>query len=170
MDAIEAILTRRSIRRYTSQKVPGGLITELLMAAMSAPSASNEQPWHFVVIDDRKILNEISSFHPYSDMLPEAPLAILVCVDSIPEREGFVVQDGSAAVQNLLLAAHAEGLGAVWLGIYPRKERMEGMRKLTNLPNHIVPLALIALGYPAEKIPREDRYQPQRIHSNKWQD
>jgi nitroreductase len=134
MDAMEAILTRRSIRRYTSKRVPGELTTELLRAAMSAPSASNEQPWHFVVIDDRTILDEIPRFHPYSDMLP----------------------------------AHAKGLGAVWLGIYPREERIEGMRKLTNLPNHIIPLALIALGYPAEKIPREDRYQPLRIHSNKW--
>ena len=168
MDAIETILTRRSIRRYTSQKVPGDLITKLLRAAMSAPSASNEQPWHFVVIDDHTILDEIPRFHPYSDMLPEAPLAILVCVDLIPQREGFVVQDGSAATQNLLLAAHAKSLGAVWLGIYPLQERIEGMRKLTNLPSHIVPLALIALGYPAEKIPREDRYQPQRVHSNKW--
>jgi nitroreductase len=149
MDAMEAILTRRSIRRYTSKRVPGELTTELLRAAMSAPSASNEQPWHFVVIDDRTILDEIPRFHPYSDMLPEAPMAILVCVELIP-------------------AAHAKGLGAVWLGIYPREERIEGMRKLTNLPNHIIPLALIALGYPAEKIPREDRYQPLRIHSNKW--
>lgn len=168
MDTMEAILTRRSIRRYTSNKVPSELITELLRAAMSAPSASNEQPWHFVVIDDRKILDEIPKFHPYSDMLPEAPMAILVCVDFIPERQGFTVQDGSAATQNLLLAAYAKGLGAVWLGIYPLEERIEGMRKLTNLPNHIAPLALIALGYPAEKIPREDRYQPQRIHTNRW--
>ena len=168
MDTLEAILTRRSIRRYTSKKVPSELITEILRAAMSAPSASNEQPWYFVVIDDRKILDEIPRFHPYADMLPEAPLAILVCVDLIPQREGFVVQDGSAATQNLLLAAHAKGLGAVWLGIYPLGERIEGMRKLTNLPNHIVPLALIALGYPAENIPREDRYQPQRVHVNKW--
>jgi len=168
MDTLEAILTRRSIRRYTSKKVPSELITEILRAAMSAPSASNEQPWHFVVIDDHKILDEIPRFHPYADMLPEAPLAILVCVDLIPQREGFVVQDGSAATQNLLLAAHAKALGAVWLGIYPLEERIEGMRKLTNLPTHIVPLALIALGYPAESIPREDRYQPQRVHANKW--
>jgi len=168
MDAMEAILTRRSIRRYTSKRVPKELTIELLRAAMSAPSASNEQPWHFVVIDDRKILDEIPRFHPYSDMLPEAPMAILVCVELIPEREGFVVQDGSAATQNLLLAAHAKGLGAVWLGIYPLEERIEGMRKLTHLPNHIAPLALIALGYPDEIIPGEDRYQPQRVHSNKW--
>jgi len=168
MDAMEAILTRRSIRRYTSKKIPTELTTELLRAAMSAPSASNEQPWHFVVIDDRKILDEIPRFHPYSNMLPETPLAILVCVDLIPHREGFVIQDGSATTQNLLLAAHAKGLGAVWLGIYPLEERIEGMRKLTNLPHHVVPLALIALGYSAESIPTEDRYQPQRVHANKW--
>ena len=168
MDAMEAILTRRSIRRYTSQRVSDQLITELLQAATSAPSAANEQPWHFIVIDDHKVLDEIPKFHPYSSMLPEAPVAIFVCVERIPGREGSVVQDGSAATQNLLLAAHAKGLGAVWLGIYPFEERIQGMRRLTNLPDQMLPLALIALGHPAEKLPRADRYSPQRVHRNHW--
>ncbi len=168
MDAMEAILTRRSIRRYTSQGISGQLITELLQAAMSAPSAANEQPWHFIVIDDPKVLNEIPRFHPYSSMLPQAPVAIFVCVERIPGREGSVVQDGSAATQNLLLAAHAKGLGAVWLGIYPFEERMQGMRKLMDLPDQMLPLALIVLGHPAEKISRADRYDPQRVHTNRW--
>lgn len=168
MDAIEAILSRRSIRRYTSQKVSGQLIKELLEAAMSAPSASNEQPWHFIIINEPKILEDIPKFHPYSGMLREAPLAFLVCVDLDLGTEGFLIQDGSAATENLLIAAHAKGLGAVWLGIYPLKERTTGMRKLLAIPERILPLSLIAIGYPAERIPRENRYQPSRVHNNRW--
>ena len=168
MDAIEAILSRRSIRRYTSQKVSGQLIKELLEAAMSAPSANNEQPWHFIIIEDRKILEQIPKFHPYSGMLKEAPVAILVCVDLDSGNEGFVIQDGSAATENLLIAAHAKGLGAVWLGIYPLKERITGMRKLLAIPERILPLSLVAIGYPAERISRESRYQPSRVHTHRW--
>jgi nitroreductase len=168
MDAMEAILSRRSIRRYTSQKLSDQLIKELLEAAMSAPSAGNEQPWHFIIIDDRKVLEQIPSFHPYSGMLREAPLAILICADLDLGNEGFLIQDGSAATENLLIAAHAKGLGAVWLGIYPLKERITGMRKLLAIPERILPLSLIAVGYPAERIPREKRYQPSRIHTNQW--
>lgn len=168
MDAIEAILSRRSIRRYTSQMVSDQLIRELLEAAMSAPSASNEQPWHFVIINDRKILEGIPKFHPYSNMLRETPLAILVCVDLDVGTEGFLIQDGSAATENLLIAAHAKGLGAVWLGIYPLKERITGIRKLLAIPDHILPLALISIGYPGERIPQENRYQASRVHTNRW--
>jgi nitroreductase len=168
MEAIEAILSRRSIRRYTSQKVSDRVIKELLQAAMSAPSASNEQPWHFIVIHDQKILGEIPKFHPYSGMLKEAPAAILVCVDLEVGTEGFLVQDGSAATENILIAAHAKGLGAVWLGIYPLKERTTGMRKLLNIPERILPLSLISIGYPAERVSKEDRYQPSRVHTNRW--
>jgi nitroreductase len=168
MEAMEAILTRRSIRRYTSQPVSEERIEELLRAAMSAPSTNNGQPWHFVVIDDRKILQEIPRFHPYASMLREAPLAILVCVDRRINHEGFLVQDGSAATENLLLAAHALGLGAVWLGIYPLEERISGMRKLLALPETILPLALISIGYPAEKKDKQDRYRAARVHRNRW--
>lgn len=168
MDAVETILSRRSIRRYTSQKVSDQVIRELLQAAMSAPSASNEQPWHFIVLHDPKILREIPKFHPYSGMLREAPIALLVCVDLDMGTEGFLVQDGSAATENILIAAHAKGLGAVWLGIYPLRERITGMRKLLNIPERILPLSLVSIGFPAEKIPKEDRFQPSRVHINRW--
>lgn len=168
MDAVETILSRRSIRRYTSQKVSDQVIKELLQAAMSAPSASNEQPWHFIVLHDPKILREIPKFHPYSGMLREAPIALLVCVDLDMGTEGFLVQDGSAATENILIAAHAKGLGAVWLGIYPLRERITGMRKLLNIPDRILPLSLVSIGFPAEKIPKEDRFQPSRVHINRW--
>ena len=170
MDALEAILTRRSIRRYTSQKVAPGIITDLLRAAMSAPSASNEQPWHFVIINDRKILDYIPSFHPHSQMLKEASVAILVCGDLKLEKHiGYWVQDCSAATENLLLAIHAKGLGAVWVGIFPREERVEGLRKLLGIPDHVIPLSLIPVGYSAESKPaRPDRYNVNKIHHNRW--
>ena len=168
MDALEAILSRRSVRRYTQESIPEETLRGLLEAAMSAPSAGNGQPWHFIVIKDRRILNEIPKFHPYSHMIKEAPVAILVCGDLKLESKGFWVQDCSAATQNLLLAAHAKGLGAVWLGVYPLEERIRGFRKLLNLPEEIMPLALISIGYPAEKALRANRYDPSKVHYNKW--
>ncbi len=169
MDAMECILTRRSIRKYTKEPIPEGVIRELLEAAMSAPSTRNIQPWHFVVINDRDLLNEIPKFHPYSQMLREAPLAILVSGDlNLQSCEGYIVQDCSAATENLLLAAHAKKLGAVWLGIYPREERIAGIRRLLKIPDHILPISLISIGYPAEKKPREERYNQSRVHYNSW--
>lgn len=166
---MDIITSRRSIRKYTSEPVSEETITELLKAAMSAPSARNEQPWQFVVIDDRRVLEAIPEFHPYSQMLHEAPVAILVCGDlSLEKSSGYWVQDCSAATENLLLAAHAKGLGAVWLGVYPRQERVEGMKKLLGLPEHVIPLALVALGHPAEQKPPAQRFAPERVHRNHW--
>ena len=121
------------------------------------------------MIDDRALLDTIPSFHSYARMLGQAPLAILVCGDV--ERElspGYWVQDCSAATQNLLLAARAVGLGAVWLGIHPREERVAGMRQLCGLPPTIMPLALIAIGDPAVDQARVDRYDETRVHRNRW--
>jgi len=169
MDAMEAILTRRSIRRYTPQPVPSALISQVLEAAMSAPSAGNEQPWQFVVITDRRILDEIPRLHPYADMLKEASAAILVCGDLRLEKYGgYWVQDCSAATENLLLAAHANGLGAVWVGIYPKEDRVGRIRKLLGLPEQVIPLCVIPLGYPGERVPRVDRYDASRVHHNGW--
>ena len=121
-------------------------IQKLLRAAMSAPSAGNEQPWQFVVITERALLDEIPALHPYSSMLKEAQLAILVCGDeNLESHKGFWAQDCSAATENLLIAAHSLGLGAVWLGIYPRKERVNGLRGLLGIPKHVIPFALISL-------------------------
>lgn len=169
MEAMDAILSRRSIRRYTADPVPEKVIYELLEAAMSAPSASNRQTWHFVVITDRRILAKVPEFRPYSTMLRDAPLAIAVCGDlQLDEGKGFWVQDCSAATQNVLIAAQAKGLGAVWLGVYPVEERVMGMKKLLALPQHVIPLSLISIGYPAEKKPRSNRYNSSRIHHNQW--
>ena len=170
MDAIEAILSRRSIRKYKKEALPKELIDELLKAGMNAPSAHNEQPWHFIVIQDRKVLNEIPKFHPYSGMLREAPAAIVVCADLRLAEDDKVwwVQDCSAATENILIAAQAKGLGAVWLGVYPKEDRVEGVKALLALPQDIIPLSIISIGYPAVKKPYESRYQTSRIHYDHW--
>ena len=169
MEVIEAILTRRSIRKYSREKVTDNQIEIILKAAMYAPSAMNQQPWHFIVIDDRKKLNRIMEVHPYSNMLKEAGLAILVCGDErLQLSKGYWVVDCGAATQNLLLAAHGIGLGAVWLGVHPREERKSGIRKIFHLPDHVQPFSLISIGYPAEEKLFPQRFKPERIHKNTW--
>lgn len=169
MDALEALNTRRSIRAFTPRPVSLDIVRELIRAAMHAPSAGNEQPWHFLIITDREILEKIPDFHPYAGMVAESPVAVLVCGDCRQEKHpGMWVQDCAAATQNLLLAAHAKGLGAVWVGIHPREDRIEPLRKLIDLPAEVVPFALIPVGHPAEAPEMEDRYRPELIHLNKW--
>lgn len=169
MDALEAIHSRRSIRKYQHKPVPEELIKAVLSAAMSAPSACNAQPWQFVIITDKAMLAEIPKINPHAAMAKTAATAILVCGDlSLEISAGYWVVDCAAAVENLLLAAHALGLGAVWTGVYPRKDRMEGFSRLLNLPENVIPHSLVPLGYPAEQLPREDRYKDQRVHRDRW--
>jgi len=170
MEAIEAILTRRSIRKYTNQAVSDKSIKEILEATMHAPSAKNEQPWHFVVMKDKSLFAKIMEFHPYAQMLREAPLAILVCSDvSLAFNKSYAVIDACAATENLLIASHAKGLGAVWLGIYPRRKRINGMKKLLALPENILPISLVSIGYPGEAVKlSKSRYDGSRIHHNVW--
>ena len=169
MDALEAILTRRSIRKYQDKLVDDDTVRKLLEAAMAAPSSMNLQPWRFIVIDDRAILDKIPDLHPHAKMLKEAPLAVLVCADSkVQNIEGYWAQDCSAATENILLAAHALGLGAVWLGVFPRKERMDAVVGLLDLPEEIKPVSLISIGHPAEEKPASNRFDPSRVHHNKW--
>lgn len=170
MEAIKAIMTRRSIRRFNDKAVEEKKIETLLRAAMQAPSAHNSQPWHFIVITERELLSAIPEFHPYAKMLLQAPAAILVCGDTrIEESIEYNNANCSAATQNLLLAAHDLGLGAVWLGIYPREKRVEEIRRLLDIPRYITPIALVALGYAAEDKEPEERFQPKRVHRNRWE-
>jgi nitroreductase len=169
MDAIEAIISRRSIRKYKNKSIPDSILKDIVQIGMSAPSAGNEQPWHFIVITDIQHLNTIPTFHPHSQMLKQASAAIAVCLDTeLETHKGMGVQDCSAATENILIALHAYGLGGVWLGIFPREERINGLRKLLHIPNHIIPISLISIGYPAEQKPREERYNDLRVHYNKW--
>lgn len=168
-EEIELLMTRRSIRSYTEQDVSEQQVTTLLRAAMAAPSAGNEQPWHFVVIRDRQTMQAIQEFHEYAGMLSHAPVCIAVLGDLEQERhDGFWVQDCAAATQNILLAAHALGLGAVWLGVHPVKSRQKGVAKLLDLPDNVRCLSLVAIGHRAEEKPPADRYQPDRIHRERW--
>lgn len=169
MDAIECIRTRRSVRQYGAGAVPEEALKEILESAMCAPSAGNEQPWHFVVLKDREILKRIPSFHPYAKMAPSASVAILVCGEPrLEKHKGFWVQDCAAATQNLLLAAHALGFGGVWVGVHPKEEREQGFRDLLNIPAHVVPFALVPLGAPAEKTGQVPRYRADRVHADRW--
>jgi nitroreductase len=171
MEAYEAILSRRSIRKFQDKQIEDELIERLIRVGMAAPSAHNEQPWHFVVIREREIIDAIPKFHPYAKMLAEAPAAIAVCVDHNLEKDptaGYWIQDCSAAAQNILLAAHALGLGACWLGIHPREKRKEALRKLLHLPEPVEAFCVIALGYPAEAKTPSERYNPDRIHNDQW--
>jgi len=167
MDALEVLFTRRSIRKYSSEPVTEEDLKTILEAGMNAPSANNRQPWHFVVVNDRAKLNGIMEVHPYSRMLAEAPTAIVVCGDTKISTT-FWQQDCSAATENILLAARALNLGTVWLGVYPGKDRVNEVRELFGLPQHVQPLAIIALGHPAEEKGRVDRYKAERVHRNSW--
>ncbi|HNV72723.1 MAG TPA: nitroreductase family protein [Candidatus Ozemobacteraceae bacterium] len=169
MEALTAISGRRSIRRFAPGPVGADQVKALLTAAMSAPSAGNQQPWHFVVTDDASILARVPAHHPYASMVPSASLAVLVCGDLQLEKfPGFWVQDCAAATENLLVAAHALGLGAVWLGVHPMPDRENGMRRLFELPDEVIPFALIPIGRPAEEKPATDRYQPLRVYKDRW--
>ena len=169
MDAIEAILTRRSIRKYTNKTISDKIIRELIEAGISAPSAGDQQPWHFIIIDDHKFLDIIPEFHPHAKMLLDAQIAILVCGDlNLETHNGFWMQDCSAATENILIAARAKGLGACWLGVYPRQRRINGLRKILKIPKNVIPFSLVSLGYPAEDQLRVVRYNSVRIHRNKW--
>ena len=146
MNPLEFIHTRRSIRKYEDRKVPDKLIIKILAAGMSAPSAGNEQPWQFIVITEKSIFEKVPYINRYAAFVKNAPAAILICGDlSLEKHRGFWVQDCSATTQNMLLAAHTLGLGAVWTGIYPRQNRVDGFKKLFNIPDKVVPFALIPI-------------------------
>lgn len=165
-ELIQTIFARRSIRKYTAEPVDEEDIETLLEAAMAAPSASNLKPWHFVVVTYRRTLDALAEAHPYGKMLFEAPLCIAVCGD--PSISNFFVQDCSAATENLLLAAVALGLGAVWLGVYPREKRVADVRELLGIPETVVPINLISIGHPAEEKEARTQYDESRVHREHW--
>ncbi len=166
-ELIDTIFARRSIRKYTSETVSEKDTERLLEAAMAAPSASNRKPWHFVVVTDRQILDRLAKVHPYGKMLFEAPLCVAVCGDKTISPRSWV-QDCSAAAENLLLAATALGLGAVWLGVHPEESRVGPIKKVLKIPENIVPLNLISIGHPAEKKEPRTQYEKLRVHHEQW--
>lgn len=169
--AIENIMTRTSIRQFKAQPVEQDKVDILLKAAMAAPSALNLQPWHFIVINDKETIALLSGKRPTS-----APLMIAVCGDTdktmLPDGStklpDFWVEDVSAATENLLLAAHALGLGAVWTGVYPAMDRTAEVANVLNCPQNIVPLAVVRVGYPDESPEPKNKYKEENISYNKF--
>jgi nitroreductase len=165
-DLIETLFSRRSIRKYTDEPVSEDDIKTLLEAAMAAPSARNSQPWHFVVVTERTTLDALAEAHPHGKMLAQATLCIVVCGD--PAISDYFQQDCSAAIENLLLAATALGLGAVWLSAHPREERVALARRILSIPENIVPVNLISIGHPAEEKEPRTQYDEERVHRERW--
>ena len=169
--ALDVIATRTSVRAYRDCPVGADTVELLLRAAMAAPSAMNRQPWVFVVVDDKALLQKFADSLQYAKMAVSAPLAVVVCADLTrnPGASGdWWVMDASAASENLLLAAHAVGLGAVWTGVYPRSERVKAVRTILGLPESVVPLNVIPIGYPAETPEPKQKWNPGNIRRNGW--
>jgi nitroreductase len=170
-DNLGFIFGRRSIRVYSPGEVSEAAVTKLLEAAMAAPSAMTKDPWRFVVVRDKQTLSKLAALHPGAAMLSAAAMAIVVCgdLDAAFERQiSYLLQDCSAAIENLLLAAHAQGLGACWVGIHPGEPLIKRVKELLSLPAAIIPVAAISLGQPGEQPAPRTRYNPDYVHRETW--
>ena len=166
------IMTRTSIRAYIDKSIEEEKVEQILRAGMAAPTAGNKQPWNFVVVTDKNILKAVPLKLEYAKQVASAPLAIVVCGDLNKTFDGegqeYWVQDLSAASQNILLASHSLGLGAVWCGVYPISERVNYIKDLLSLPDNIIPLNIIAIGYPNQNPLPKNKWNNNLIHYNKW--
>lgn len=170
--AIQNIMTRVSVREFTGEKISEAQLDTLLRAAMAAPSAINKQPWAFIVVTDESLISQLGEALPYSRCSNHPAVAIVPCGDlskAIPgEMANFWINDVSAATENLLLAAHSMGLGAVWTGLHPDMNRAKMVQEMLGLPEHIIPLCVVPIGVPAEQPEVKDKFKPENIHFNKW--
>jgi nitroreductase len=170
-DKILPLLGRRSVRAYTGEPVTDDEVRALLEAAMAAPSAMAKDPWRFLVVRDPAALAALAEGLPNGKMLAGAPLGIIVCGElAAAHRQelSYLLQDCSAALENLLLAAHLLGLGAVWLGVHPNADRVEHIRRLFGVPEEVLPVGAVAVGRPAERPPPRTRYNPTAVHAGRW--
>ena len=165
------LFSRRSVRRYQDKKIPEAVLRDILEAGMAAPSAVARDPWHFLVIQNPATLQQLADILPNGQMLRHAAAAFVVVGDierAHDRKESYMLQDVSAAIENILLAANRLGLGGCWLGVHPRPDRMDGICKLFSLPENIIPVSAIALGWPAEHPEPRTRYKEDRVHFEKW--
>ena len=156
---------------YEQQEVGDDLVQDLLEAAMAAPSAVAKDPWEFIVVRNRTTLQQIAEGLPNGTMLTTAALGIVVCGDlrrSHDRQLSYLLQDCSAAIENLLLAAHALGLGACWLGVHPREDRVAHVRRLLSIPDDVIPVSVISLGWPAESPLPRTRFRAAAVHHEAW--
>ena len=168
---LDFIFNRRRIRKFTAKAVSKKNITELLEAAMAAPSACAKDPWRFIVVRNRGNLRHIVELLPNGKFLADAPVGIIVCGDISAAHAGsesYMLQDCSAAIENILLAARALGLGTCWLGVHPRTERIAGIAKFFGLPDNIVPISAIAVGHPDKMPEKHTRFMADNVHWEKW--
>ncbi|MBF0591829.1 MAG: nitroreductase family protein [Nitrospirae bacterium] len=170
-EALDNIYTRRSVRSFTAEVVSREDLTKILRAGMAAPSAVNVQPWAFVVVTKRDVLDELCLQLPYAKMLDQATAAIVVC--GVPDKDqryskNYWVMDCSAATENILLAAHALGLGAVWTAVHPEQDRVDITRTILNIPKNIIPLNVIPIGVPKNKGHITDKFKKENIHWETW--
>jgi len=168
---LDFIFGRRSIRVYSPGEIGDETVTRLLEAAMAAPSAMTKDPWRFIVVRDKEALAQLAAVLPGGKMLVTATLGIVVCgdIDAAFERHiGFLLQDCSAAIENLLLAAHALGLGACWVGVHPLEDAVRKLRQMLSAPASIIPVAVISLGHPGEQLDPRTRYNRDYVHFEKW--
>jgi nitroreductase len=170
-DKLQFIFGRRSVRAYAPGEIAEVEIAQLLQAAMAAPSAVAKDPWRFVVIRKKETLSAIAAALPNGGMLASAPVGIVICGDlqAAHDRQlSYLLQDCSAAIENLLLAAHILGLGACWLGIHPREDRVRKVRELLSLPPSVIPVACVSIGRPGETREPRTRFNPEYVHSETW--
>lgn len=162
------IKERRSIRKYTGEPISEEQMKCLLEAGFYAPTARNIRPTHFIIIKDKNTLEEIASEQPNAKYCVEAGCGILVCGDTDMDALGYIVEDASAAIQNILLSAHGMGLGTVWCGVYPREERVNGFKRMCGLPENILPVGFVIVGNPAEEKETPERFNEANIHEETW--
>jgi nitroreductase len=166
---VDPVLSRTSCRVYTNQPVEEAKIRLLISAGMSAPSAEDERPWHFIVVRDPAIQQQLSTISVYTHIVAKAPLAIVVCGDeALQKQQGCCVLDCAAATENILLEAILIGLGSVWLGVYPIEGRIRKARSILGVPGNIIPFSIVTAGYPAEHKMPVPRYDERRVHLQRW--
>jgi len=168
---LNCLFSRRSIRAYQQKDIGEELVRDILEAAMAAPSAVAKDPWNFVVVRNRDLLVKIAEGLPSGKMLANAPMGIVVCgeLDRAHDHQlSYLLQDCSAAIENLLLAVNILGLGACWLGVHPREERSTHIRSVLNIPESVLPVAAIAIGWPAESKEPRTRYRADAVHDEAW--
>jgi len=168
---LKSIFARRSIRRYTDKPLPDAIVNDLLEAAMAAPSACAKDPWHFIIVRDTTVLNRIADGLPNGRMLREAQVGVVVCGDLARAHGGllsYMLQDCSAAIENILLAADMLGVGACWLGVHPREERIKHLADLFRLPKSVLPVSVVSLGWPADNAEARTRYRADAVHAETW--
>ena len=168
---LSLIYSRRSVRRFESRPVPADMIRDLLAAGMAAPSACAKDPWHVVVVTERAMLRRLAEGLPNGTMLGDAAAGLVVCGDletAYDRQISYLLQDCSAMIENVLIAAAALDLGACWLGVHPREDRIAHVRRVLNIPPAVVPVSAIAVGWPAERKEPRTRFQGGRVHEGTW--